>query len=97
MICKDGNMIIAHDHAYALLKTLKTPLKFDDDSTTLEAINQVSPVKIMAKAPTYLGARVGRPEKTKERKMKPAPHALFPIGTNGGNRRNISMLQRKEL
>ena len=43
----------------------------------------------MAKAPTYLGARVGRPEKTKERKMKPAPHALFPIGTNGGNRRNI--------
>ena len=43
----------------------------------------------MAKAPTYIGARVGRPEKTKERKMKPAPHALFPIGTNGGNRRNI--------
>ena len=88
-IVKDENMIIAHDHAYALLKTLTKPLKFDDDSTTLEAINQVSPVKIMAKAPTYLGARVGRPEKTKERKMKPAPHALFPIGTNGGNRRNI--------
>ncbi len=21
--------------------------------------------------------------------MKPAPHALFPIGTNGGSRRNI--------
>ncbi len=88
-IVKDENMIIAHDHAYALLKTLTEPLKFDDDSTTLEAINQVSPVKIMAKAPTYLGARVGRPEKTKERKMKPAPHSLFPIGTNGGNRRNI--------
>ncbi len=85
----DDNMIIAHDHAYALLKTLVEPLKITDDSNTLDAINKVSPVKIMAKAPTYLGARVGRPEKTKERKMKPAPHALFPIGTNGGNRRNI--------
>ncbi len=86
----DGeNIVVAHDHAYALLKTLNKPLKLADDSTTLEAINLVSPVNIMAKAPTYLGARVGRPEKTKERKMKPAPHALFPIGTNGGSRRNI--------
>ena len=86
----DGdNIIIAHDHAYALLKTLDAPLTFADETSTLDAINQVSPVKIMAKAPIYLGARVGRPEKTKERKMKPAPHALFPIGTNGGNRRNI--------
>ena len=86
---EDGNMIVSHDHAYALLKTLTEPLELTDDSTTLEAINQVSPVNIMAKAPIYLGARVGRPEKTKERKMKPAPHALFPIGTNGGSRRNI--------
>ncbi len=86
----DGeNIVVPHDHAYALLKTLTKPLKVTDDSTTLEAINQISPVSIMAKAPTYLGARVGRPEKTKERKMKPAPHALFPIGTNGGSRRNI--------
>ncbi|MFZ0442085.1 MAG: DNA polymerase II large subunit [Methanobacterium sp.] len=86
----DGeNIVVAHDHAYALLKTLNKPLNLVDDSTTLEAINLVSPVNIMAKAPTYLGARVGRPEKTKERKMKPAPHALFPIGTNGGSRRNI--------
>ena len=55
----------------------------------MDAINKVSPVEIIAKAPTYLGGRVGRPEKTKERMMKPAPHALFPIGTNGGSRRNI--------
>ncbi len=86
---EDGRIIIAHDDAYALLKTLQKPLDFDDDSTTLEAINIISPAKIMAKAPIYLGGRVGRPEKTKERKMKPAPHSLFPIGTNGGSRRNI--------
>lgn len=82
-------LIIANDHAYALLNTLKKQIELDDESTTLDTVNSVSPVRIMAKAPTYLGARVGRPEKTKERKMKPAPHALFPIGTNGGSRRNI--------
>lgn len=91
------NMIIAHDHAYSLLKTLNEPITFSDESTTLESINKVSPVKIMAKAPIYLGSRVGRPEKTKERKMKPAPHSLFPIGTNGGSRRNIVDAAKKGI
>ena len=82
-------IIIDSDDAYTLLNTLREPLNLDNDSDTIEAINEVSRVKIMAKAPTYLGGRVGRPEKTKERKMKPAPHSLFPIGKNGGSRRNI--------
>ena len=86
---EDDNINIANNDGYALLKTLTKTLDIEDDSTTLEAINKVAPVKIMAKAPIYLGGRVGRPEKSKERKMKPAPHALFPIGTNGGSRRNI--------
>lgn len=84
---KDKKIIIDKEDAYTLLTTLAEPL--DEGLKTLDAINKVSPVQIMAKAPTYLGGRVGRPEKTKERMMKPAPHALFPIGTNGGSRRNI--------
>lgn len=84
---KDKKIIIDKEDAYTLLTTLAGPL--DEGLKTLDAINKVSPVQIMAKAPTYLGGRVGRPEKTKERMMKPAPHALFPIGTNGGSRRNI--------
>ncbi|WP_414469842.1 DNA polymerase II large subunit [Methanobacterium sp. ACI-7] len=86
---KNGRTIIRADHVFTLINTLKEPLYISKDYTTLKALNDVSPVEIRAKAPTYIGARVGRPEKTKERKMKPAPHALFPIGTNGGNRRNI--------
>jgi DNA polymerase II large subunit len=86
---KDDKIIIDTDDAYALLNTLREPLNLEDDSDTVEAINKVSRVKIMAKAPTYIGGRVGRPEKSKERKMKPAPHSLFPIGINGGSRRNI--------
>jgi len=86
---QEGKVVLAPDDAYTLLNTLTSPLNTEDNISTIEAVNQVSPVKIMAKAPTYLGGRVGRPEKTKERMMKPAPHALFPIGTNGGSRRNI--------
>lgn len=86
---EEGKIVINQEDAYALLNTLGEPLATGENLETLDAINQVSPVKIMAKAPTYLGGRVGRPEKTKERMMKPAPHALFPIGTNGGSRRNI--------
>lgn len=86
---KNGKIVISQNDAYALINTLKEPLNVNDNLKTLDALNQVSDVKIMAKAPTYLGGRVGRPEKTKERMMKPAPHALFPIGTNGGSRRNI--------
>lgn len=86
---KDGKVIIDNNHTFALVNTIAEELDASDDHVTLKALNDVSPVEIRAKAPTYIGARVGRPEKTKERKMKPAPHALFPIGTNGGNRRNI--------
>lgn len=86
---KDGKIILGLDEVYALINTLKLPLETEGNMSTMEALNQVSPVEIMAKAPTYLGGRVGRPEKTKERMMKPAPHALFPIGMHGGNRRNI--------
>ncbi|MCG2827835.1 DNA polymerase II large subunit [Methanothermobacter sp. K4] len=82
-----SGVIIGYDDAFALLNTLKGPLEDSDD--TLEAINRVSGVRIMKKAPTYIGTRVGRPEKTKERKMRPAPHVLFPIGKYGGSRRNI--------
>lgn len=83
----DGKIIIDKDDVYTLINTLPEPLEIE--LKTMDAINKVSPVRIMAKAPTYLGGRVGRPEKTKERMMKPAPHALFPIGTSGGSRRNI--------
>ncbi|MGZ7046941.1 MAG: DNA polymerase II large subunit [Methanobacterium sp.] len=88
-IVEKNKVRIDSDNAYALINTLVKPLNDSKSHVTLKALNEISPVQIMAKAPTYIGARVGRPEKTKERKMKPAPHALFPIGNYGGSRRNI--------
>ncbi|MEM3713385.1 MAG: DNA polymerase II large subunit [Nitrososphaeria archaeon] len=55
----------------------------------LEAINLISRIKIRDIAPTFIGLRMGRPEKAKERKMKPPIHALFPIGLKEKSNRNI--------
>jgi DNA polymerase II large subunit len=37
---------------------------------------------------------MGRPEKSKERMMKPAPHVIFPIGMLGGKVRNMMKLYK---
>jgi len=49
----------------------------------------VSGITIRARAPIRIGARMGRPEKSDKREMKPAPHVLFPIGGAGGKRRSL--------
>ncbi|MBT3298667.1 DNA polymerase II large subunit [archaeon] len=42
---------------------------------------------IKDKAGTFIGARMGRPEKAKMRSMKGKPHSLFPVGEEGGRLR----------
>ena len=68
---RDGKIIIDKDHSFALVETL--PERLPEAESTIEAVNAVSPVEIKNKAPAYIGTRVGRPEKSKERLMKPAP------------------------
>lgn len=55
----------------------------------LEMLNKLAKFKIMQRS-TKVGGRMGRPEKAKERLMKPAPHILFPIGEYGGKERSIT-------
>ncbi|MDO5824036.1 DNA polymerase II large subunit [Methanobrevibacter sp.] len=92
-LVRDNKIIIDKDHSYALLVTLSK--KLPKRETTLEALNEVSPVEIKNKAPAYIGTRVGRPEKSKERLMRPAPHGLIPIGNNGGARRLVATAAKK--
>ena len=92
-IIRDNKIIIDKDHAYSLLVTLSG--KLPEKETTIEAVNEVSPVEIKNKAPAYIGTRVGRPEKSKERLMRPAPHGLIPIGNNGGARRLVATAAKK--
>ena len=90
---RDNKIIIDKDHSYSLLVTLSK--KLANKETTLDAVNEISPVEIKNKAPAYIGTRVGRPEKSKERLMRPAPHGLIPIGNNGGSRRLVATAAKK--
>lgn len=89
------SLVMSNDNLYTLMSVLNKTLSPDEDMETIEAVNMISPVSIKSKAPTYIGGRVGRPEKTKERLMKPAPHSLFPIGNYAGNIRNIVEAAKK--
>ena len=55
----------------------------------LQKIAQAGAIRVMKKAPVYVGARMGRPEKAKRREMRPLVHCLFPVGLAGGPRRSI--------
>lgn len=58
-------------------------------ATALEAISLLSGVQVKDKAPTFVGARMGRPEKAKRREMKPLVHVLFPVSLAGGSHRDL--------
>lgn len=66
-----------------------------DLTDTIAFVNSVAPFKVMKRS-TFIAARLGRPEKAKERLMKPAPNVLFPIGESGGKERNISKAYMKD-
>ncbi len=55
----------------------------------LDIINHFSPFKINDKSGTFIGARMGRPEKSKMRKLAGSPHLLFPVGDEGGRLRSF--------
>jgi len=64
------------------------------EGSTLEAVNSLSGFVVRARAPTRIGARMGRPEKSDRRLMKPPPHVLFPIGDAGGKTRSVQEAAR---
>ncbi len=57
--------------------------------SSLEMIGKFSFFNIKDKSGTYIGARMGRPEKSKLRKLIGSPHVLFPVGEEGGRLRSV--------
>ena len=98
---ENKKVIIDRNHAYSLLKTINGDYsKYLADEyykmKVVDIINENIDFEIKDKAPCYIGTRVGRPEKSKERLMRPAPHVLFPVGNNGGNRRLVAEAAKKK-
>jgi DNA polymerase II large subunit len=65
------------------------PITECNEDDVLKLVRKLSGLDVRAKAPTRIGARMGRPEKAKERRMSPPPHLLFPLGHTGGKTRDI--------
>jgi DNA polymerase II large subunit len=89
-------VVVEKDHAQALLFTLG-PDKSEEESFSIfenntkitDILTALSGVKIRDKSGTFIGARMGRPEKAKMRKLTGSPHAMFPVGEQGGRLRSF--------
>jgi DNA polymerase II large subunit len=68
---------------------ITTKVKGFEGEDVLKIINVLCSVKIKDKAGTFIGARMGRPEKAKLRKLTGSPHVLFPVGEEGGRLRSF--------
>jgi DNA polymerase II large subunit len=96
--------IIVED-ADALLGTIGYP-KFDfekaaslftGENDNLKILGGLSGVEIRDYAGTFIGGRLGRPEKAKMREMETNPNVIFPVGAGGGPSRNIVAAAEKGL
>ena len=63
--------------------------KCGSNKSVLEIVNELSEFEIRDKAGEFIGARMGRPEKAKLRKLAGSPNILFPVGNEGGRLRSI--------
>lgn len=61
----------------------------------LDSINLLCGVVIKDKSGTFIGTRMGRPEKAKLRKLTGSPHVLFPVGSEGGRLRSVQEAYEK--
>lgn len=89
---KDDKIIISGDDAEVLAACLAwstRELKHEEIQDVHRMIKEFSGITVREKAPAFIGARMGRPEKAKRREMRPLVHALFPVGLSGGTHRNL--------
>jgi DNA polymerase II large subunit len=95
------NSVCIKEHAPLLAMLGITGLEIDrflevyaSKDTSMEIVNSFG-IIVREKAPTYIGARMGRPEKAKPRKMAPPVNLLFPLGQAGGRTRDVSKAVEK--
>jgi DNA polymerase II large subunit len=88
----EGTIKIEKDdaHIFAYCLGLQNPnAALSNSKSVLDNIRDLCGIVVREKAPTLIGARMGRPEKAKRREMKPLVHVLFPVGLAGGSQRNL--------
>ncbi|MEK6760920.1 MAG: DNA polymerase II large subunit [Nanoarchaeota archaeon] len=80
---------VLNSESFSLKDALNSE-KFNSEKSVLEIINNFSEFEIKDKAGDFIGARMGRPEKAKLRKLIGSPNLLFPVGADGGRLRSLN-------
>ena len=70
-------------------------LKIGQNFSNLDLLSEISGLKISDIAGTFIGGRLGRPEKAKMREMSTNPNVIFPVGESGGSSRSITAAAQK--
>ncbi len=98
-VASNENVVVLDDWAEAFMVSLgfydnelelsSLIEKVEGNEDVLGFINEISEVEIRDKSGFCIGARMGRPEKAKMRKLTGSPHVLFPVGDEGGRLRSF--------
>ena len=70
--------------------------EIDKNKSIIENLTLLSGIILKDKSGTFIGARMGRPEKAKMRKMTGSPQVLFPVGEEGGKTRSFQSALESE-
>ena len=94
--------VVVHKQEAAMLTACLNLSQYKEKTfsgeNTLELVQSISSVLLRDKHGTPMGCRMGRPEKSKMRKMIGSPHVLFPVGEEGGKTRSFqSALAKKKV
>jgi DNA polymerase II large subunit len=82
-------VVIEDGDAQVLARIASSQIQIDKEKSVLDNVSALLGVTVRDKAGTFIGARMGRPEKAKMRKLTGSPQVLFPIGDEGGRLRSF--------
>ena len=86
-------IILENEQASILKAVLRLGEKVDEGwlekESALECVQAISNIQLRDKSGIFIGARMGRPEKSKMRVLQGSPHVLFPVGEEGGRLRSF--------
>ncbi len=82
------------DNENSLLNA-KILLDENEVERSLWIVRKTSNLRWEDSVPCRIGARMGRPEKSARRELKPLTHSLYPIGENGGSQKLLIQAAKK--
>ncbi len=88
IVASNEYVVIEKEHSFVFNEII-SKINLSNKGDTLDILNNSLDFKLRDKAGTFIGARMGRPEKSKMRKLKGSPQVLFPVGDEGGRLRSL--------